>query len=101
MQKILSHIEAFGAEEFIAIMIKKIDSGQNLQEFLCINRKGINNGTFIHQACLELEKFLHNLCQLLIKASRTIQKNNFNFKKYKSYKHRVPLSNDLEHLQRN
>ena len=61
MQKILSHIEAFGAEEFIAIMIKKIDSGQNLQELLCINRKGINNGTFIHQACLELEKFLHTL----------------------------------------
>ena len=59
MQKILSHIEAFGAEDFVAIMIKKIDSGQNLQEYLHLNRRGINNGNFIHQACVEIERFLH------------------------------------------
>ena len=60
MQNVLSHIESFGAEEFIAVMIKQIDSGQNLHELLRINKKGINNGNFIHMACVELEKFLNN-----------------------------------------
>ena len=60
MQNVLSHIESFGAEEFIAVMIKQIDSGQNLDELLRINKKGINNGNFIHMACVELEKFLNN-----------------------------------------
>ena len=60
MQNVLSHIESFGAEEFIAVLIKQIDSGQNLHEFLRINKKGINNGNFIHMACIELEKFLNN-----------------------------------------
>ena len=60
MQNVLSHIESFGAEEFIAVLIKQLDSGQNLHEFLCINRKGINNGNFVHMACVELEKFLNN-----------------------------------------
>ena len=60
MQTILSHIESFGAEEFVAVMIKQFDSGQNLHEYLRVNRRGINNVNFIHFACVELERFLRS-----------------------------------------
>lgn len=58
MQTIKAHIEGFGNPEFVAIMMKNIDSGQDLHRALCVNRGGINNGEFIHRACVERERFL-------------------------------------------
>lgn len=58
MQTFQAHVEGFGNPEIVAIMMKKLDSGQNLREALLINRNGINNGEFIHYLCIERERFL-------------------------------------------
>ena len=57
MQSFSARIQSFRAEEFVALMMKKWDQGQDLKQHLLISRVGINNGNFIHECCVEFERF--------------------------------------------